>query len=108
MIDEQEFRKHAEAALDTLQRVLEKASDSHDFDVDRKEGALTVEFEDPPARFVVSPNSPVQQVWVSALVKSFKLDWSPTAQAFAMPDGKTLTTLMAEVISTQLGETVTV
>ena len=108
MIDEQEFRKHAEAALDTLQRALEKASDRHDFDVDRKEGALTVEFEDPPARFVVSPNSPVQQVWVSALVRSFKLDWSPTARAFVMPDGKTLTALMAEAISTQLGETVTV
>ena len=50
MIDEQKFRKMAEESLEQLQRALEKAADKYEFEVDRHEGALTVECEDPPAR----------------------------------------------------------
>ncbi len=108
MIEEQTFRKHAEAALHQLQRALEHATDTYDFEVDNKEGALTVEFEDPPARFVVSPNAPVRQIWVSARVKSFKLDWNEAREAFVFPaDGRDLKQLMAGVIGEQLNETVT-
>ena len=49
---------------------LAAASDRFDFDSDINAGALTVEFEDPRERFVVSPNAPVRQIWVSANVKS--------------------------------------
>jgi CyaY protein len=106
MMEEQEFRKQSDAALTSLQRALEKASENHDFDVDRKEGALTIEFEEPPAKFVVSPNAPVRQIWVSARVQSFKLDWLESAAAFALPDGRTLNTLIADVVGEQLGEMV--
>lgn len=107
MIDEQVFRKHAETALGDLQRALEKAADLYDFEVDNKEGALTVEFEDPPARFVVSPNAPVRQIWVSARVKSFKLDWDDTRMAFVLPaDQRDLKQLMAGVIGEQLSEAI--
>jgi CyaY protein len=108
MIDEQKFRKMAEESLEQLQRALEKAADTYDFEVDRNAGALTVEFEDPPARFVVSPNAPVRQVWVSARVKSFKLDWDEPRGAFVLAaDQRDLKQLMAGVIGEQLGETVT-
>jgi CyaY protein len=108
MIDEQKFRKLAEDALEQLQRALEKAADTYEFEVDRNEGALTVEFEGPPARFVVSPNAPVRQVWVSARVKSFKLDWDDARGAFVLPaDRRDLKQLMAVVIGEQLGEEVT-
>jgi len=108
MIDEQKFRKLAEDSLEQLQRALEKAADTHDFEVDRNEGALTVEFEDPPARFVVSPNAPVRQIWVSARVKSFKLDWDEARGAFVFAaDRRDLKQLMAGVIGEQLGEDVT-
>jgi len=107
MIDEQKFRKMAEEALEQLQRALEKAADTHEFEVDRNEGALTVEFEDPPARFVVSPNAPVRQIWVSARVKSFKLDWDEVRAAFVLAaDQRDLKALMAGVIGEQLGEDV--
>jgi frataxin len=105
MIDEQKFRKMAEEALEQLQRALEKAADTYEFEVDRNEGALTVEFEDPPARFVVSPNAPVRQVWVSARVKSFKLDWDEARGAFVLAaDQRDLKSLMAGVIGEQLDE----
>jgi CyaY protein len=106
-MDEQKFRKMAEEALEQLQRALEKAADTYEFEVDRNEGALTVEFEDPPARFVVSPNAPVRQVWVSARVKSFKLDWDEARGAFVLAgDRRDLKQLMAGVIGEQLGEEV--
>jgi iron donor protein CyaY len=106
-MDEQHFRKASAEALHALQRSLERASENHDFDVDSNEGALAIEFEDPPAKFVISPNSPVRQIWVSARVQSFKLDWDEGRGAFVLPgDGRTLNELIAGVIGEQLGETV--
>ncbi|HYA18935.1 MAG TPA: iron donor protein CyaY [Bryobacteraceae bacterium] len=107
MMDELEFRDRADEALHSLQRSLERASDRYEFEVDGREGALTIEFDDPPARFVISPNSPVRQIWVSARVKSFKLDWSEERREFILPDGRSLSQLIADVISEQLGEKVT-
>jgi CyaY protein len=106
MMDENEFRTRSEEALISLQRALEHASDSHDFEVDSNAGALSIEFEDPPAKFVVSPNSPVRQIWVSARVQSFKLDWNDAVAAFILPDGRTLRQLIADVVSQQLAERV--
>ena len=106
-MDDQQFRNISSEALDRLQRALEKASDDADFDVDRKEGALTIEFDDPPAKFVVSPNSPVRQVWISARVKSFKLDWDEAKSTFVFPaDGRDLHGLIADLIEEQTGEPV--
>ena len=106
MLNEQEFRDRSDESLMALQRTLEKASDKYDFEVDRSQGALTIEFEDPPAKFVVSPNSPVRQIWVSARVQSFKLDWNETSAAFTLSDGRTLQQLIADVVSEQMGERV--
>ncbi len=103
MLEEQEFRDRSDEALNALQRALEDASDRNDFEVDRNQGALTIEFGDPPAKFVVSPNAPVRQIWVSARVQSFKLDWNPATKAFVLSGGRTLNQLMSDVISQQLG-----
>jgi len=104
MLDELEFRDRADEAMGRLQRGLESASDRFDFEVDRSQGALAIEFEDPPAKFVVSPNSPVRQIWVSARVKSFKLDWDPARSEFVLGgDGRSLQQLIAAVVSQQLG-----
>jgi CyaY protein len=105
VLDERQFRTASEEALIVLQRALERAADDHEFDVDRGQGALTIEFEDPPAKFVVSPNAPVRQVWISARVKSFKLDWDEGQSTFVLAvDGRTLHQLMADLVSEQIGE----
>jgi iron donor protein CyaY len=107
MLDDRQFRNVSSDALDRLQRALERASENHDFDVDRKEGALSIEFEDPPAKFVLSPNSPVKQIWISARVKSFKLDWSEEQGAFVLAaDGRNLSRLIADLIEEQIGEAI--
>ncbi|MEP6716517.1 MAG: iron donor protein CyaY [Terriglobia bacterium] len=106
-LDEQQFRDAADQALTKLQRDLERASDNHDFDVESNQGALSIEFENPPAKFVVSPNSPVRQIWVSARVKSFKLDWDEARQTFVLgSDGRSLHQLIGDVITEQTGESV--
>jgi CyaY protein len=105
MMDEAKFRQAADEAMESLFKALTRAGDSYEFEADMNNGALTVEFDDPPAKFVVSPNTPVRQIWVSAHSKSFKLDWEEGAGAFVL-GGATLTELMARHISTQLGEEV--
>jgi CyaY protein len=105
MTDEQAFQKRADAALEELYRVLSDASEKRDFEADFNGGALTVEFEEPRAKFVVSPNSPVRQIWVSAHSKSFKLDWDETRGAFVLAEsGQSLRQVMAEQVGKQLGE----
>jgi CyaY protein len=106
-MDDAQFRAISSDALDTLQRALERASDNHEFDVDRNEGALTIEFEEPPGKFVVSPNSAVRQIWISARVKSFKLDWDEQRHSFVFPaDGRSLAKLIADLIEEQSGDAV--
>ena len=106
MLDDQEFQLKSDQALTNLYNALAKASDEHGFDTDYG-GALTVEFEEPPAKFVVSPNAPVKQVWVSAQMKSFKLDWDDSREEFVLADtGQSLTQLVEEAVSQQLDEKV--
>ncbi len=107
-MDDQEFQRRADEELNSLYRKLTRASDSADFEADFNSGALAIEFEDPPGKFVVSPNSPVRQIWVSAHSKSFKLEWNADRRAFVLPDtGQTLAELIGSAISQQLGEEIT-
>ena len=93
-LSEQEFRLQADRALEKLQRTLLSMADDEDFEVELQNGVLQVVFEDPsPAKFVVSPNAPVRQIWVSAMSRSYKLAWSPDASTFAL-DGESLDALM--------------
>jgi frataxin len=105
MIDEQKFKKVADEALTTLSRELIAASDDYGFEVDFNSGALGVEFEEPPAKFVISPNTPVRQIWVSANSKSYKLDWDVVENTFVHAEsGDSLRTLVEKAIGKQLGE----
>jgi CyaY protein len=78
MLDELEFRRLAETALDTLKRRLMalEEGDEAGFEVEEQNGVLNVSFEEPAGKFVITPNAPVRQIWISALSTSFKLDWN--------------------------------
>lgn len=103
-MDEQEFKRRADESLQSLYRKLAAASDEAEFEVDFNSGALAIEFEDPPAKFVISPNSPVRQIWVSAHSKSYKLDWDSVENTFVLPaSGQTLTELIQDAIARQSG-----
>ena len=104
-MDDQEFQKRSGEALEDLYKRLSAAAETHDFEADFNSGALAIEFEEPPGKFVVSPNSPVKQIWVSAHSKSFKLDWDAGRGVFAL-GGQSLVELIADAIGKQLGEDV--
>jgi iron-sulfur cluster assembly protein CyaY len=109
-MEEREFQKQSDTALEDLRQRLLNLSDHHVFEVEGGSGKLEIQFEDEHnTRFVISPNSPVRQIWISALTTSFKLSWSDSAQAFVLEKtGETLPVLMGRIMSQQLGTTVQV
>src|ERR1700724_913363 len=109
-MDEHEFQKKCEVALEDLRKRLAELGDRHDFEVEGGSGKLEVLFEEPEeTRFVISPNAPVRQIWISALTTSFKLSWSDAASAFVLEKtGETLMQLMGRILTEQLGSPVSV
>src|SRR5215204_5610954 len=93
-LSEQDFRVRSDAALEDARRALLPLADSAGFEVELQNGVMNLVFEEPSdMRFVVSPNAPVRQIWVSAMARSYKLSWAPEASAFAL-DSETLPQLL--------------
>jgi iron donor protein CyaY len=102
VLTEQDFRVKSDAALESARRALLPLADSEEFEVELQNGVLNLVFEEPAeARFVVSPNAPVRQIWVSAMARSYKLSWAPDREAFAL-DGETLPALLERLARTFL------
>lgn len=110
MLDEHEFQKRCDAAFESLRKRLLELGDAHDFEVEGGSGKLEIQFEDEDeTRFVISPNTPVRQIWISALTTSFKLGWSDAAQAFVLDkSGETLNQVMSRILTEKLGSAVQV
>ena len=99
---EQEFRIESDRAIEQARRALMPLADELDFEIELQNGVMQVLFEEPaPVKFVISPNAPVRQLWVSALSRSFKLSWSDEAAAFVL-DGEPLVPLLERLIRQQL------
>ncbi len=109
-MDEQDFRAKCDAALEALRRRLLELGDEHGFEVEGEGGKLEILFDEPEeARFVISPNTPARQIWISARATSFKLGWSDPASAFVLEKtGENLHQVMGRILSEQLGRPVTV
>jgi iron donor protein CyaY len=109
-MDEKDFHKRCDTAFEELRRKLQDAGDVHGFEVEGGSGKLEIQFEDADeTRFVISPQTPVRQIWISALTTSFKLAWSDAAGAFVLEKtGETLMQLMGRILSEQLGSPVSV
>jgi len=104
-MDDVEFRRRADQAIESLKRSLLHAEESADIEVEENAGALKISFEEPPGTFVISPNAPVKQIWISALSTSFKLDWSDAAGDFILAKtGEKMKALLSRLINQQLGQ----
>ena len=93
-LSEQDFRVKSDSALEEARRALVPLADAEGFEIEFSDGTLNLLFEEPSeARFVVSPNAPVKQIWVSAMSRGYKLSWAPDAGAFAL-NGETLSAML--------------
>jgi iron donor protein CyaY len=102
-LSEQDFRLRADHALEDLQRALLPLADKEGFEVELQNGVLQIVFEEPSAtKFVISPNAPVRQIWLSAMSRSYKLAWSPERSTFQL-DGESLNELVTRLVGTFLG-----
>jgi CyaY protein len=110
MLDEATFRRESDQALESLKQSLilaEEQSDAEEipFETEERNGVLNVLFEHDGSKFVFTPNTPVRQIWISALTTSFKLDWSEDAHAFVLPrTGENLKLLTQRLLREHLGD----
>jgi CyaY protein len=106
MIDEASFRRESDRALEDLKQALIAAEDvSGSFEFEDNNGVMNILFEDGSSKFVVTPNTPVRQVWISALSTSFKLDWDEVVGAFVLPKtGEALMPLVERLLREHLGD----
>jgi iron donor protein CyaY len=103
MIDETTFRHESDKALEALKQSLFRAEEGSGFEAEESNGVLNVLFEDGAAKFVFTPNTPVRQVWISALSTSYKLDWNETTHAFTLAKtGEELRALTERLLREQL------
>lgn len=105
MLDELEFRRLVDIAHEALKQHLIEREEVEDsgFEVEEQGGVLNVLFEEPAGKFVITPNAPVRQIWISALSTSFKLDWDDAAKAFVLPrTGEALMPLVDRLIAEHL------
>jgi iron donor protein CyaY len=101
-LSEQDFRVKSDESLERARRALLPLADEAGFEIELSNGVLNLLFEEPTeARFVVSPNAPVRQIWVSAMSKSYKLSWAPEAGAFAL-NGEPLPQLLERLTRAHL------
>ena len=84
-ISESEFYQHAEQALGELERGFGALAEERDIDVKLEGGVLSIDFDEgEPGKFILSPNSSVRQVWLSARMSSYKFDWASEQQQFVL------------------------
>jgi len=101
-LSEQEFRVKSDEALQAARQALLPLADAREFEVELQNGVLNLVFEEPTeTKFVVSPNAPVRQIWVSAMSRSYKLSWAPDRGTFAL-DGEPLAQLLERLAQTFL------
>jgi iron donor protein CyaY len=85
MLDEASFRRESDHALESLKQALIAAEDdSGNFEFEDNNGVMNIVFENGSSKFVITPNTPVRQIWISAQATSFKLEWSVALGTFVL------------------------
>jgi CyaY protein len=106
MIDEATFRRESDRALESLKQSLISAEDDDGtFEFEDNNGVMNIIFENGSSKFVITPNTPIRQVWISAQATSFKLDWSEASDAFTLSrTGENLKTLTQRLLREHLND----
>lgn len=89
-----------------LGHLIAREEKEEGFEVEEEGGLVQVFFEDDPsARFVLTPQGATGQLWLSASLASYKLDWDEAAGEFCLgATGEGLRTLVDRLLNAQLGQ----
>jgi CyaY protein len=106
MIDEATFRRESDRALESLKQSLIAAEDDDGtFEFEDNNGVMNIIFENGSSKFVITPNTPIRQIWISAQATSFKLDWNETTKTFTLTKtGEDLKTLTQRLLREHLND----
>jgi iron donor protein CyaY len=106
VLDEPQFRRESDEALEALKQALIAAEDDGGgFEFEDNNGAMNILFENGSSKFVVTPNTPVRQIWISAQATSFKLEWSEVKRQFVLPKtAEALIPLVERLLREHLGD----
>ena len=105
MLNDQEFQNKTAETLNDLENKVSDAAEENDFEVEGGRGMLTFVFEEPPGRFIFSPQGPAKQIWVSALSTRFKFDWDEASGQFVLDKTREpFLAVVADLLKRQLGK----
>ncbi|HET6169358.1 MAG TPA: iron donor protein CyaY [Terracidiphilus sp.] len=106
MIDEAKFRRVSDDALESLKQSLISAEDEGGgFEFEDNNGVMNIVFENGSSKFVITPNTPIRQIWISAQATSYKLEWNEAAAAFVLlRTGEALKPLTERLLREHLGD----
>jgi iron-sulfur cluster assembly protein CyaY len=104
-MDDAEFRELSDACLDKVAKWLEDF-DPDEVDYSSADGVVNIEFAD-GARFVLSRQSQMKQMWLAAGAHGFHYNWEPASATWLDDkDGHDLFESLARAISEQVGHPV--
>jgi iron-sulfur cluster assembly protein CyaY len=102
-MDEHEFGRRADEALERIEAALEQSG--LDADVERKEGGvLEIEYAD-GSRMIVNRHGAAREIWVAARSGGFHFRWDGTAWRDTR-DGAELFAALSRLVSAQSGQPV--
>lgn len=103
-MNESDFQKRVAETFKDLEDRVWPLADRFGFEVEAGGGMMTLEFETPAAsKFVISPQTAARQIWVSALVGSYKFDWNDEIRSFVLDKTKEpFLTVISHLLSRQL------
>ena len=106
MIDEATFRRESDLALESLKQSLISAEDDDGtFEFEDNNGVMNIIFENGSSKFVITPYTPIRQIWISAQATSYKLDWTDAGHAFTLSKtGEDLKPLIQRLLREHLGD----
>ncbi len=97
------FSVVADATLNRLVNTAESLDEEGLLDVELAGSVLTIIFPSGP-QFVINKHTPSQQIWLaSPLSGGLHFSYDETAQAWVLPDGRWLDTLLRAELETVLG-----
>jgi CyaY protein len=105
-MDDNEFRNLSDVCLGKVAKWLEDF-DPDEVDYTAGDGVVTIEFAG-GAKFILSRQSQMKQMWLAAGSHAFHYIWNPTSSTWLDDkDGHELFQRLAESISEQVGHPVT-